>query len=151
MDRRQIIKAGGILCVSAVVPVGCYSDTTVIAPEINEVWERIAKGLENAGIYSREDHPEMSEEELELHLPVVEFGYGSVSVKSKHPMEEGHWINTLYIKDQSEAVIGLKQFKPEDDLAWSVFPVPIGTKKILAFAFCTVHDHWCEKVSAPHT
>lgn len=168
--RRELIKYGGAIAVAVQVPsflIGCSREdleplkgNTTLTPRtvrkkvINEQWEQRAKQLEDSGIIKSreniEDH-HSTDEELKNHLPQITFGHNAIAMRVPHTMEPSHFITTVYVRDQDKRVFGLKELLPVDKIAWASFMVPAGTTKIYAFAFCSVHDHWCEKLPMQHS
>ena len=167
MDRRSLIKTGSLITVSVAVPswlTGCGTEQLEAVkktevpynglPIINSEWQDRAKQLENAGVVkSRKNTPahNSTEQEMAAHLPIITFGNDKVSINVNHPMEETHWVTTIYCKDQAERVFGLVEFLAADEKPFAEFALPVGTTDVLAFVFCNVHDHWCEKLKRPHT
>lgn len=79
----------------------------------------------------------------EKHVPVIEIGAGSVTVKVgsvAHPMEEAHYIE--WIELVADGKVYRQQLKPGD--------APVATFNVTAAAvtareYCNLHGHWSAK------
>jgi desulfoferrodoxin (superoxide reductase-like protein) len=158
-SRRDLLKAGGAFATVVTIPAwlwGCggevdfASDPNIGGAERNDEWEDIAEGLEAGEIYTQGSAGPWAGKEA-VHVPRVTFnaGEGSITVLIKHGMSAEHWIPVIYLRDQNGLVVGLKDYGQDayDGTAGDAdptvtFELPAGTKKVTAYAYCNLHDHW---------
>ena len=73
---------------------------------------------------------------------------GSVVVGTEevyHPMdgEKPHWVTVIYITDENDTIIAMKNLDPNDvDKAEMTFDIPEGVKEVSAWEFCNLHGLW---------
>ena len=82
------------------------------------------------------------------HAPQVTVADGKISIVTKHPMSEDHFIvrHTLVLGDGT--VVGAKTFTPTDTPA-SSYDLPPGYKgKLYCTSFCNLHDFWMSEATA---
>jgi superoxide reductase len=99
----------------------------------NPMYTNIIYTKENPGIWARKAH---------LHVPVVTIIREKVTVVTKHPMSDGHFIvrHTLILEDGT--YIGAATFTPADSPE-SSYELPDNYKgKVYATSFCNLHDFW---------
>jgi len=81
------------------------------------------------------------------HLPLVSVKDKKVTILTKHPMSEKHYIvrHTLVAADGT--VLGEKTIYPTDKKAESDYELPDGHGSVLyATSFCNKHDFWVAAV-----
>ena len=147
MDRRSFIKTSGLLATVAFIPTqlwGCGDGVDEVT--VNEDWETRAGELESRpgkDVLSA-DNPGEWAEKIGGHVPQVELnmGEGSITVRTNHGMSEDHYIPTLYVRNQDGIVVGLQEFSGTDAEPVATFTLPKGTKSVIAYSFCNLHDHW---------
>src|SRR5688572_26850830 len=135
--RRDFLNLLGISTAVALVPwlEGCGSDADDDSPvEPNAEWERIAAEKEATGVYTAQQPGEWVGKEA-THLPKLTFDMTAktVTVTVGHPMTAEHWITAVYIRNEDDVVIGLKEFLGTDLEATATFSFPASTTKITAY------------------
>ena len=144
MDRRSFMQGIGLGGVAA-VGAGCI---TVGGTPYNNVWEdRAALLEESSGVTYSKASPGMWAGKEGTHTPtVVANPDGTVTVSNSHPMEEGHWINTIFVRDQDGFVIHLADFAArgvnKSTIAQTTFRPRSGTASVTAYSYCNLHDLW---------
>jgi superoxide reductase len=96
-----------------------------------------------SGIIYTKDNPGKWGKKVGSHLPVISSNQGKITIETKHPMSEQHYIirHTLVLADGS--VMGGKTFYPDTKKAVSEYTLPAGySGKIYATSFCNLHDFW---------
>jgi len=81
-----------------------------------------------------------------LHVPQVTVTGNTVSVVTKHPMSDEHFIvrHTLDLEDGT--YVGSKTFTPADKPE-SIYELPADFKgKFYVTSFCNLHDFWCAEI-----
>lgn len=132
-DRRDFIKCG-LIAGSALLIGGVSSAGGTAAPYTNIVYTA--------------DNPGKWGKKLGSHLPSITIDGSNVTVFTKHPMSEKHFIvkHTLVLDDGS--VVGAKVFTGTDKEAKSSYELPAGYKgKIFATSFCNLHDFWLNETT----
>lgn len=126
--RREFIKnsvvAASVLALSKAVPAQ-------------------ASGNSFPGVIYTKDNPGKWGKKVGSHLPSINVEGSKVTLNTKHPMSEKHYIirHTLILADGT--VAGAKTFYPDVKKAVSNFELPAGYKgKIYATSFCNLHDFW---------
>lgn len=132
-ERRTFLKASLLLAGGAVISRagGAFAASTPLP----------------AGIVYTEANQGMWEGKAGSHAPKVVVDGTKVSLATKHPMSEKHFIvrHTLVAADGT--VVGARTFFPADAEAASEFEVPAaGT--YYATSFCNLHDFWVTEFSA---
>lgn len=162
-SRRGFIR--GAMAASGVVwlPTGfaCSGEDddpegAVIVPE----WQQMADGLEesNQCCWSR-SQPATGQGAggVDPHVPNISVsptGLVTVSFAVDHPMTSAHWISTIYVRDQSNLVIGLRDYGQSallpqysrGEVPGMRFQAPPGTTRVQAYAYCNLHQHWAGDV-----
>jgi len=142
----QRIGLGG----AAAVAVGAGCDS-LDAPPYYKVWEdRAALLEESSGVTYSPDAPGMWAGKEATHTPTVTVNAdGTVTVSNTHPMEEGHWINTIFVRDQNGQVIHLIDFTArganKSTVASTTFRPREGTSQVTGYSYCNLHDLWMGK------
>ncbi|MBW1637312.1 MAG: hypothetical protein JRC87_06530 [Deltaproteobacteria bacterium] len=109
-----------------------------------------AEGSENSlsGIVYTKDNPGKWGKKVGSHLPSITVENGKVTLETKHPMSEKHYIirHTLVLEDGT--VAGAKTFYPDIKKAVSSYELPAGYKgKIYGTSFCNLHDFWLNEAT----
>ncbi len=143
-NRRQFLKHAATIATVVAVPAltGCDDGEENSGPEINMAWEDRATELE-ATTWTA-DNPG---DKPEVHLPEVTYNAGArtMTVSVPHVMEAGHYITTIYIRDQDGVVLGLQEYEtpsadgdpPSVDLS-----LHESTTAVVAYAYCNLHQNW---------
>jgi desulfoferrodoxin-like iron-binding protein len=146
MNRRSFMQRMGLGGAAvAAVGSGCID---VGGTAYSGVWEQRAALLEeSSGVTYSSASPGMWAGKEGTHTPsVTENGDGSVTVSTGHPMEENHWINTIFVRDQNGLVIHLVDFiargPNKASAASTSFRPPAGTTSVTAYSYCNLHDLW---------
>lgn len=168
--RREFLASSSLITGAVALPsgslLGCSDGEENVGP-FNLEWEDIADGLEqNNSICCWQGLEEEANDSppIGAHLPKIEltqvngiwrarvytegdeYGNGQVA---PHPMTEGHWITTMYVRNQYNYVVRLRDFGavrvlPQyvDTDPVLIFDVPAGTTELTPWAFCNLHQHW---------
>ena len=93
-------------------------------------------------VYTKDD-PGIWGKKVGSHLPVVAVEGNKVTVTTKHPMTEKHYIVRHTLVSADGKALGAKTFAPTDKEAVSVYELS-GTpgQKVYATSFCNLHDFW---------
>ncbi len=103
-------------------------------------------GLPSGIIYTSED-PGQWKKKVGSHAPVVEVDGKKVTITTKHPMSQAHYIVRHTLVGDDGTVIGAKTFQPTDKEAVSSYELPDKKfKKLYATSFCNKHDFWMTEV-----
>jgi desulfoferrodoxin (superoxide reductase-like protein) len=168
-NRREFLAQSGMLASAAALPAaitGCSEDDSP-GVEVNQEWEEIADGLEQnprccwtgdpdeqaAGSPSVGAHlPEISFDRVDGRLVATVFTRGDedgTGQAAPHPMTTAHWLTVIYVRNQDNVVIALRDFGRSAIFQEFVdidprvtFDVPPGTTSLLPFSFCNLHQHW---------
>ncbi len=110
---------------------------------VNDDWEAMAADLEAAGIFTPDDPGEWEGKEGS-HTPSVSASGTSVTVVTDHGMsvDEDHWIDHIYLRDQDGVVVGLQMFDGTEAEASSTFSLPEGTTSVTPYSSCNLHGLW---------
>ena len=95
------------------------------------------------GVIYTSDNPGKWGQKVGSHLPSITVENNKVTLETKHPMSEKHYIvrHTLVLEDGT--VAGAKTFYPDTKKAVSSFNLPAGYKgKVYGTSFCNLHDFW---------
>jgi superoxide reductase len=145
IGRRAFLEQAVAAAACFTVPgwlVGCGEEDPQGAKTV-EAWERRARELESKGTVLTGAAPGKWLGKEGTHVPRATFNAdGTVTITTPHPMTAEHWISTHYIKDQDGIVVGLQELTSSRPEAKSVFKVPAGTTKVVAYSYCNLHDHW---------
>jgi len=96
-----------------------------------------------SGVIYTKDNPGKWGKKVGSHLPSITIEGNKVTLDTKHPMSEKHYIvrHTLVLGDGT--VVGSKTFYPDVKKATSSYDLPDGYKgKIYGTSFCNLHDFW---------
>jgi desulfoferrodoxin (superoxide reductase-like protein) len=166
-NRREFIAQSGMLASAAALPAvitGCSEDDPP-AVEPNLEWEDTADGLEQSPLCCWTGAPgEVGSPSVGAHLPEIsidrvdgrlratvftlgdENGDGQIA---PHPMVATHWLTVMYVRDQRNVVVYLRDFGQEQIKQQYLnqnptfsFDVPPGTTSLRAYSFCNLHQHW---------
>jgi len=127
-SRREFIK--GSVVAASLLTLGKVLPAKASAKTLNGV------------IYTK-DNPGKWGKKVGSHLPSITVENSKVTLETKHPMSEKHYIvrHTLVLEDGT--VAGAKTFYPDTKNAVSIFDLPAGYKgKIYGTSFCNLHDFW---------
>jgi superoxide reductase len=127
-DRRDFLKTTAVA--ASVLTMGSVS--RVFAASTSE-YTNIVYTQNNLGKWAGKEG---------LHLPQVKVAGNKVSVVTKHPMSNEHFIvrHTLVLEDGT--YVGSKTFTAKD-VPESNYELPAGYKgKFFATSFCNLHDFW---------
>ncbi|MDD2463873.1 MAG: desulfoferrodoxin family protein [Desulfobulbus sp.] len=127
-DRRDFLKTTALT--ASVLAVGSASRAlaTETASYLNIIYTK--------------DNPGKWATKVGSHAPEVTISGSTVTVVTKHPMSNEHFIvrHTLVLADGT--TVGAKTFTPTDKPE-SSYELPAGYKgKITATSFCNQHDFW---------
>ncbi|KAG8460091.1 hypothetical protein KFE25_014236 [Diacronema lutheri] len=75
------------------------------------------------------------------HVPTIAVAESKATIVVPHGMEEAHWIQYIWAKNESGALIGAVKLSHTDSPTLTV-DVPAGTKAITAFESCNLHGVW---------
>ena len=127
-SRREFLKssavAATVLALSSTLPVQ-------------------ASGSTFSGVIYTKDNPGKWGKKVGSHLPSITVEGSKVTLDTKHPMSDKHYIirHTLVLEDGT--VVGAKTFYPDVKKAVSSYELPAGYKgKIYGTSFCNLHDFW---------
>ena len=126
-DRRDFLKTTAVAA-----SVMAFGSTATV----------FASSAPYAGVVYTKDQPGQWAKKVGSHAPEVKVEGGKVSLITKHPMSEAHYIvrHTVVLADGT--VVGGKTFTPADKPE-SSFELPAGYKgKAYATSFCNKHDMW---------
>ena len=133
-DRRDFLKAS--LVVAAGVAVG------KVAPALAGTG-----GLPKGLIYTAEDQGKWAGK-AKSHAPLVSINGSKVTIETKHPMTEPHFIVRHTLVSDNGEVLGAKTFSAADAKAVSVFELPAGKSARYASSFCNKHDFWVTEIGS---
>jgi len=133
-DRRSFLKTSAVA-------------VSVLA--LTQTGSALASGdTEYKGIVYTKENPGQWAKKVGSHAPVVTIEGSAVTVETKHPMSEAHFIvrHTLVLADGT--VVGGTAFTPKDKPV-STYTLPAGYKgDLYATSFCNLHDFWLTEVKA---
>jgi desulfoferrodoxin (superoxide reductase-like protein) len=168
-NRREFLAQSSVIASAAALPAaitGCSEDDPPPV-EVNQEWEEIADGLEQnprccwtgaadevaKGSPSIGAHlPQISLDTVDGRLVATVFTFGDEDASGQakpHPMTAAHWLTVMYVRNQDNVVVSLRDFGRaaiyteflDIDPRFS-FDVPPGTTSLRAFSFCNLHQHW---------
>jgi len=102
-----------------------------------------------AGVVYTRENPGRWAAKVGSHLPQVSVSGRKVTVTTKHPMSEKHYIVRHTLVAEDGTILGAKTFYPTDKKAVSEFEVPAGITAFYATSFCNLHDFWVLKFAMP--
>lgn len=132
-DRRQFLKTAAL---------------TTAAVTLASAGVSMASGTAMTNIIYTADNPGKWKGKEGSHAPQVTVANGKVSLMTKHPMSEMHYIvrHTVVLADGT--VVGAKTFTSTDTPA-SSYELPAGyTGKVYCTSFCNLHDFWMTEATA---
>jgi len=128
-DRRDFLKKSIFLAAGMVV---VKSATAFASPE----------AFPSSVVYTK-DNPGKWARKVGSHLPEVKVEGKKVTLTTKHPMSEKHYIVRHTLVSADGKVLGSKTFYPSDKKAVSTYELPSNHgSKFYATSFCNLHDFW---------
>jgi len=96
-----------------------------------------------AGIVYTKDNPGKWAKKVGSHAPKVKVEGKKVTLTTRHPMSEKHYIVRHTLVSADGKVLGSKTFYPSDKEAVSTYELAsISGSKLYATSFCNLHDFW---------
>jgi superoxide reductase len=96
-----------------------------------------------AGVVYTAANPGKWSAKVGSHAPTVSKKGKTITVATKHPMSEIHYIVRHTLVAENGTVIGAMTFDPEDKEAVSTYELPNDSgSKVYATSFCNLHDFW---------
>ncbi|MBW1705920.1 MAG: desulfoferrodoxin [Deltaproteobacteria bacterium] len=96
-----------------------------------------------AGIVYTKDKPGKWAKKVGSHAPKVKVEGKKVTLTTRHPMSEKHYIVRHTLISADGKVIGSKTFYPSDKEAVSTYELSSTSgSKLYATSFCNLHDFW---------
>lgn len=137
MERREFLKtaaaAAGILTVGSISKVSA------------------SQGMDFPGVIYTEKNPGKWADKVGGHAPKVSIEGRKVTIVTKHPMTEKHYIVRHTLVTSGGKVIGEKVFYPTDKEAVSTYDLDYETPgykgKLYATSFCNLHDLWVAEIN----
>jgi len=128
-ERRDFLKAS--LALAAGVAVGSASQSVA------------STGSFPPGVVYTAETPGQWAAKVGSHAPIVTRDGKRITVTTKHPMSEIHYIVRHSLVAEDGTVIGAITFAPDDKEAVSTYNLPenAGTR-VYATSFCNQHDFW---------
>jgi len=128
-ERRDFLKAS--LALAAGVAVSSASRSLAAA------------GPYPNGVVYTAENPGQWSAKVGSHAPVVTRDGKTITVATKHPMSEIHFIVRHTLVAEDGTVIGATTFAPDDKEAVSSYDLPVNAgSKVFATSFCNQHDFW---------
>ena len=91
--------------------------------------------------------PGVWQTKVESHAPQVSVADGKLTIKTKHPMNEEHYIVRHTLVSADGQVLGATTFYPSDKPE-SAYVLPAGyAGKLYATSFCNKHDFWVAELT----
>ena len=87
------------------------------------------------------DEPGQWADKVAGHYPVAMIEGNIISVSVYHPMDDDHYIEAIYLKDENGYVVGYEEFVP-GETAYSEFEVLTPAGEYMAYAVCNLHQNW---------
>jgi len=95
------------------------------------------------GIVYTKDNTGKWAKKARSHAPKVKIEGKKVTLTTKHPMSEKHYIVRHTLVSADGKVIGSKTFYPSDKEAVSIYELSfISGSNLYATSFCNLHDFW---------
>ena len=136
-DRRDFLKKSVFLAAGTVAA----GSATVFAST--------APGDFPSGIVYTKDNPGKWAGKAGSHAPEIKVEGRKVTLTTKHPMSEKHYIARHTLVSADGTVLGSKTFYPSDKEAVSTYLLPYGHgSKLYATSFCNLHDFWVTEFMA---
>ena len=127
--RRDFLKAS--IAMAAGVAVGSASKSLASA------------GSFTGGVVYTADNPGQWSAKVGSHAPIVTRTGKTITVATKHPMSEIHYIVRHTLVAENGTVIGAITFAPDDKEAVSKYELLENSgSKVYATSFCNQHDFW---------
>ena len=76
------------------------------------------------------------------HMPVLSINGTSATVTVDHGMSSAHFIDTIYVRDQSGAVVHMQTFDGSEASAQTTFEIPSSATTLTAYEHCNLHGLW---------
>ena len=96
-----------------------------------------------SGVVYTKDNPGKWAKKVGSHAPEVKVEGKKVTLTTKHPMSEKHYIVRHTLVSADGKVLGSKTFYPSDKEAVSTYELPSNHEsKFYATSFCNLHDFW---------
>ncbi len=135
-DRRAFLKTSMVVAAGAI--------TSGVAPAMGTMAHKVMfpKGI----IYTKEE-PGRWAKKVGSHLPIVTVDGGKVTIETRHPMTERHYIVRHTLVSPDGTVLGEKTFYPTDKRAISEFEISGHHPLLYATSFCNKHDLWVAQFS----
>ena len=95
-----------------------------------------------AGVVYTADNPGKWAKKVGSHAPVATVSGRKVTVETKHPMTEEHFIVRQTLVSANGEVLGETTFNGNTPKAISEYDVPAGHTRLYATSFCNKHDFW---------
>jgi len=134
-DRRDFLKKSIFLAAGMVVA----KSATALA----------STGDFPSGIVYTKDNPGKWAKKVGSHAPEVKVEGKKVTLTTKHPMSEKHYIVRHTLVSAEGKVLGSKTFYPADKKAVSTYELPSNLGfKFYATSFCNLHDFWVTEFMA---
>jgi superoxide reductase len=128
-SRRDFFKKSGLMAVGMVIG----HSSKVLA----------SSGSFPEGIIYTKENPGRWAKKVAIHVPDVNVEGKHVTITTKHPMSEQHYIVRHTLVSADGKVLGDKTFYPSDKVAVSTFELPMNHgSKLYATSFCNLHDFW---------
>jgi desulfoferrodoxin (superoxide reductase-like protein) len=139
VSRRGILGLFGGAALLSACEVGAGSEN------VSE-WQIRADDLKGPEVYTKAK-PGIWAGKEGTHVPSIVREGDLITVSCTHGVDpEGkHWVTTVFVEDQDNNVIHLREFMGRGPIASSAlttFRIPPGTTSITAFAYCNLHDCW---------
>ena len=136
-DRRNFLKKSVFLAAGM---VAAKSATAFASP---------APGDFPSGIVYTKDSPGKWAKKVGSHAPEIKVEGSKVTLTTRHPMSEKHYIARHTLVSADGTVLGSKTFYPSDKSAVSTYELPSGHgSKLYATSFCNLHDFWVTEFMA---
>ena len=133
-NRREFLK-GSLLMAGALVVGG--SASAFASPEAYP-----------SGIVYTKDNPGKWANKVGSHAPEVKIDGEKVTLTTRHPMSEKHYIVRHTLVSSDGKVLGSKTFYPSDKEAVSTYKLPSNSgSKLYATSFCNRHDFWVTEIT----
>ena len=128
-DRREFLKKSIFLTAGVVTA----KSATVFAS---------SGGFPSGIVYTEENSGKWTRK-VGSHAPKVKVEGSKVTLTTRHPMSEKHYIVRHTLVSADGTVLGSKTFYPSDKEAVSTYELPSGHgSKLYATSFCNLHDLW---------
>jgi superoxide reductase len=114
--------------------------TTASAPKIDEALKAEILAVEGKGVHTAAAPGEFAGKEGK-HVPKIEVKDSKATVTVGHGMEEAHWIQYIWAKDEGGSMIGAVKLAHTDTPTLTL-DVPAGVKSVTAFESCNLHGVW---------